>query len=76
MLTVLSIALDPFAQQLLQYRQTTVLVRDELSRVRIMRAGRYSLGMEVRLSLVRLNCKRLALSLPPLLLTRGSYRGQ
>ncbi|KAK5653985.1 hypothetical protein OQA88_7661 [Cercophora sp. LCS_1] len=54
LLTVVSIAIDPFAQQLLQYRQTTSFIRDASGRTTIARAGRYSRGSEARLTLAQI----------------------
>jgi len=58
---VLAIALDPFAQQLLQYRTLTVFVDNPVMPgtfgTTIARAGRYSKGTEVRMSIVSINCK-------------------
>lgn len=57
LLTVVSIAIDPFAQQLLQYRQTTAFIRDASGRTAVVRAGRYSRGSETRLGLARIQCR-------------------
>ncbi|KAK0622713.1 hypothetical protein B0T14DRAFT_564141 [Immersiella caudata] len=45
---VLAVAMDPFAQQLLQFRQTTALIDDPSNRTAIFRASRYSRGTETR----------------------------
>lgn len=56
MLSVLAVGMDPFAQQLLQYRQS-VPHFVETDRVTIARAQRYSKGTESRTQVVMLRCK-------------------
>ena len=51
LLIVLAVAMDPFAQQLLQYQQTTMFINDSSNRTAILRANRYSKGTEIRVSL-------------------------
>lgn len=64
LLMVLAIALDPFAQQLLQYRTLTIFVDNSVVTpgTAIARAGRYSKGTEVRISIVSINCQLQSLA--------------
>jgi hypothetical protein len=56
-LTVLAVAMDPFAQQLLRFRPAPDFVSDESGRTAIARAQRYSKGTERRLQLTGIRCK-------------------
>ncbi|KAK0639797.1 hypothetical protein B0T16DRAFT_337422 [Cercophora newfieldiana] len=51
LLIVVAVAMDPFAQQLLQYQQRTTFINDPDNRTTILRANRYSKGTETRISL-------------------------
>ena len=51
LLTVLAVAMDPFAQQLLQFRQANSFINDDSGNTNISRASRYAKGTETRISI-------------------------
>jgi hypothetical protein len=57
LLTVLAVALDPFSQQLLQYREMQDFVVDPLGQTAITRAQRYSKGTIFRTGFPMLGSK-------------------
>ena len=52
MITVLAIAMDSLAQQLVQYEQTRQFVEDKLNGTTVSRAVRYSVGTEARTDII------------------------
>jgi hypothetical protein len=62
LLSVLAVAMDPFAQQLVQYRQELDFVPTTPTKATIARGIRYYKGTELRQQIAGIKCK---LALPP-----------